>query len=323
MSRISVMKQAPMRLPLGIAARPPTGPTGPTGPAGRAKGPRTGPAPGVGPAAVLLAEPLSRWSAPAVGAFGPSELDLAARIQRHLLPARTPQLEPFDVAAHCEPCLALGGDFYDFLTGRRERLGLLIGDVSGKGIAASLLMASVLATLRAHSEDLSDLGRVMGLANRDMFRHAPAGSFATAFLGRLDARRGHRLRLRYASAGHEPALLVRGGGVRVLDEGGMPLGVEEDEPYATAVLDLLPGDVLLLYTDGMTEARNVEGKLFGRDTLRAAAAAADARHSAARIRDDLLAHVRWFIGTARPADDTTLVVVRVGESTGDGAPAGE
>src|SRR5947209_189084 len=112
------------------------------------------------------------------------DLDLAARIQRHLLPNRVPAVEPFDLAAHCEPCSALGGDFYDFLTRLPDHpgsLGLVIGDVSGKGVAASLLMASVLATLRAHCEDLSDVGQAMARANRDLARHAPPAAFATAF----------------------------------------------------------------------------------------------------------------------------------------------
>ena len=214
------------------------------------------------------------------------DLELAARIQRHLLPTCAPAVEPFDVAAHCEPCSALGGDFYDFLPslpGAPGALGLVIGDVSGKGVAASLLMASVLATLRAHAEDLSDVGQAMARANRDLAPHAPPAAFATAFLGRLDPRPGRGARLLYASAGHEPALLLRHpaepagtGAVTALDTGGLPLGVEESEEYETAAVDLGPGDVLLLYTDGLTEAWDGRGRMFGRDALRAALAAAPA-----------------------------------------------
>jgi phosphoserine phosphatase RsbU/P len=240
------------------------------------------------------------------------EMAVAAAVQRNLLPPDEFRLPPYEVAAAWVPCFALAGDFYDLIH-VGDCVAVVVGDVAGKGLPASLLMASVRASLRAYveafTEGFDQLGRMMQRLNVCLARDAQQGGFATLFLGVLCPR---RRRLWYCSAGHEPALLLgrgRSGRCERLDVGGYPLGVEADAVYETEALDLQPGDVLAAFSDGIPEARNGAGEMFGRP-----AAAAALRHdgqTACQIRDRLLGDVRSFSDPVRQTDDTTLVVVRV------------
>ena len=239
------------------------------------------------------------------------EYELAAEIQRHLLPTHTPQVSPFDIAALCRPCETLAGDFYDFfpLCGGQ---GIAVGDVSGKGLPASLLVTSLRAGLRAHANDLRDLGQVIRRLNDDFARDTRSHQFATLFLGVLDPQ---RMTLSYCSAGHEPALLVRDGQIIRLTEGGMALGIAEGEEYACEVVSLQPGDVVAVFTDGVTEARDPQGRMFGRE--RVARSLLHARPGgAADVCNNLVTELKWFVGTAPCTDDVTLLTLAVG--SGDG-----
>src|SRR4051794_24506333 len=240
------------------------------------------------------------------------EMAVAAAVQRNLLPPDDFRLPPYEVAAAWVPCFALAGDFYDLIH-VGDCVAVVVGDVAGKGLPASLLMASVRASLRAYVEAFTEgfdhLGRVMQRLNVCLARDARQGGFATLFLGVLCPQ---RRRLWYCSAGHEPALLLgRGlaGSCRRLDVGGLPLGVEADETYETDALDLNAGDVLAVFSDGIPEARNPAGVMFGRPA--AETSLRHDGHTARQIRDRILSDVRSFTDPVRQADDTTLVVVRV------------
>ncbi len=235
------------------------------------------------------------------------QVQLAADVQRRLIPAWPPSLPPFDVAGRYEPCFELGGDFYDYIP-FEQTLGVVVGDVVGKGVAASLLMASVRAALRAHAEDTYDLDAILSKVNAAMTRDTRDEEFATVFYGTLDAR---NLRLTYCSAGHDPALLLRGGQFVELTEGGTVIGIDANSKYEKGLIDLQPSDVLLLYTDGVPDARNFNGEKFGRQRLREALRAAGDQ-SARVIVNHVLWEVRRFVGLQQAADDMTLVAIRVG-----------
>lgn len=236
------------------------------------------------------------------------QVELAADVQRRLLPAGPPDVPPFEVYGRYEPCFELGGDFYDFIP-LPHGLGLVVGDVVGKGVAAGLLMAAVRATLRAHIEDIYDIDQIMSKANAALARDTRDNEFATVFYGTVDTR---TRRLTYCSAGHEPGLLLRDGKFIDLDIGGIPLGIDAAQTFDKGLVDLLPGDVLLLYTDGVTDASSFEGKRFGRERVRQAVVAASSGGGSAR---DIVNHVLWetrrYVGLNYRPDDMSIVAVRV------------
>jgi hypothetical protein len=188
------------------------------------------------------------------------QLRLAADVQRRMLPRHLPEIDPLHVAARYVPSFELSGDFYDFLS-LDGHLGVAIGDVAGKGVAASLLMASVRSSLRAYAQDLYDIDQIMARVNAALTRDTLDNEFATLFYGVIDP---VAMRLTCCNAGHEPPLLLRGDEVIHLDIGGMIVGVDAGQEYERAVVDLEPGDLLLLYTDGLIDARNDAGEAFGR-----------------------------------------------------------
>ncbi len=239
------------------------------------------------------------------------QLHLAADVQRRMLPGRMPKIAPFEVAARYVPSMELAGDFYDFVH-LESNLGLVVGDVVGKGVAASLLMASVRASLRAYAQDVYDLDEVISRVNIALTRDTRDNEFATLWYGVLDPA---AMRLTYCNAGHDPPLLVRNGRVHQLETGGMIVGIDPHQHYDKGLFDLQPGDMLLLYTDGLVDSFNPEGDKFGRHRLEAAA-----RSAAGRSAADALNHILWelrrFTGLRRNDDDTTLVVVRVGPGEG-------
>lgn len=249
------------------------------------------------------------------------QLQLGAEVQQNLLPQRMPMTAGLDVAARCVTSLELGGDFYDFLP-LGNNLGIVIGDVAGKGIPAALLMASVRATLRAHAADLYDIDEVMSRTNRALTRDTREHEFATVWYGIIDSAT-HRLT--YSNAGHEPALVWRphssgatSGSVHRLSAGGMVMGVDASQKYDRGLFDLERGDVLVAFSDGLSEARSFEGHSFGRKGVEAAVAGVLKQNpgaTAEAILTQILWEVRRFAGFNLRGDDMTLVVVRVGDST--------
>ncbi len=236
------------------------------------------------------------------------QVKLAGQVQRRLMPAEAPKMPPFDVAGRYEPCFELGGDFYDYMP-LEHSLGLIVGDVVGKGVPASLLMATVRAAFRAHAEDTYDLDEVMAKVNAGLSRDTLDNEFATVFYATLDTR---SRRMTYCSAGHDPALLLRDGKFIELTDGGMVLGVDGEAEFDKGIVDLQPGDVLVAYSDGLTDAMNFDHEKFGRRRVRQAildTAAGPARG----IVNHVLWQMRRFIGLKDQNDDVTLLAVKVGE----------
>lgn len=234
------------------------------------------------------------------------ELQRAREIQESLLPKVIPQLPGFEVASSWQPARAVGGDYFDVLKLREDRLAICIADVSGKGVPAALLMANVQASLRASVRDLDSPARVCCIINSMLCESIAADRFVTFFCGVLDAALGT---FRYCNAGHPYPILVSSGLVRTLDQGGAVLGVFPAWTYQDSSVNLSSGDRLLLFTDGITEAAGADGDEFGMEKV-AAFAKTHAANSAAKINQQLLAQVTEFCG-AQFQDDATLLVLAV------------
>jgi len=235
------------------------------------------------------------------------ELGTARSIQHALLPKDLPKLEGWKIAYHYQPAREVGGDFYDFLRLDDGRVGLVIGDVSGKGIAAALVMANTQSVLRAVARRGNIApGRVLAEANEVLYAYIPSGTFVTCFYGVLDPESG---RLVYANAGHDPPYSQRGGEAKELRARGMPLGLMPGMPYEEKEAVLAAGDDLLLYSDGLVEAHNPEGDMFGFPRLRKLIMA-KSTGSVEELVDFLLAELARFTGTdSEQEDDITLVTL--------------
>jgi serine phosphatase RsbU (regulator of sigma subunit) len=233
------------------------------------------------------------------------DLRFAADIQRALLAEPRFRSPVLDLAAESIPCRTVGGDFYDYLDLLDGRFGFGLGDVSGKGAAAALLAAAVQANFAAQALVTSDPAQTMDRINRALLRRAIDARFATMFYGVL----GRDGRLSYCTAGHEPPLVVRRRDPDLLEEGGPVLGLLPGVTYDTGVTQLEPGDLVVVCSDGVTEARNRSGDEFGRDRL---VAAVRARHDSQpdAVLDDLLLAVKTFADGEPPFDDLTALVLR-------------
>ncbi|MCE9590686.1 MAG: SpoIIE family protein phosphatase [Planctomycetes bacterium] len=234
------------------------------------------------------------------------QLRLAADVQQRMLPASMPEVPPFDIAARYVPSFDLGGDFYDFIQ-LDSHLGIAVADVVGKGVAASLLMASVRASLRAYAQDVYDIDEVLSRVNAALCRDTLSSEFVTLFYGVLDP---STLRLTYCNAGHEPPLLLRKGEVIKLDVGGTVVGIDPDHHYDKGLIDLLPGDTLLIYTDGLCDAQDFNNRRFGRERVRQSLVEA-AKLSAGDALNHILWQMRRFVGLNKRMDDLTMVVIKV------------
>jgi serine phosphatase RsbU (regulator of sigma subunit) len=267
------------------------------------------------------------------------QVQLAADVQQRMIPQKPPEVPGLDVASVYVPCYALGGDFFDFITLPGDNLGLAIADVSGKGVPASLTMASVRACLRAQVDNVYYLYEAVRRINLMLCRDTRSGEFVTLFYGVLNA---HSLRFTYCNAGHSPGLVLRNGQVIELQSDNMVLGLSPEEPYVQTFFDFQKGDLLLLYTDGLTDGMNFDQECFGRPRLieamkRAGCMAAGhesvvegagtastgsepvneaGRADVGTIAAETIAqHILWelrkFVGMAKPTDDITMIVARV------------
>jgi sigma-B regulation protein RsbU (phosphoserine phosphatase) len=235
------------------------------------------------------------------------QVQLAADVQQRMIPREPPRVPGLDVASVYVPCYELGGDFFDFIPLPDDNLGIAIADVSGKGVPASLIMASVRAFLRGQVDNVYYLYEVVHRINLMLCRDTKLGEFVTLFYGVLDAR---NLRFTYCNAGHPPAMLLRDGKVTELSGDNMVLGVSAEEPYKQFLIQLKKGDALLFYTDGVTDAMNFSDERFGRQRLLDAfREAGDA--SADIISQHVLWQIRKFVGLAKRTDDITMIVARI------------
>ncbi len=234
------------------------------------------------------------------------ELDLARDIQMSFLPSRALRIGGWEVIGRVVPARQVGGDAFDYFMVEGGRLCFAIADVSGKGVPAALLMSNVQASLRAFCDGRQTVPDAIRHINQSVARSAN-GKFITLFYGELEPDG----RLRYTNAGHNYPLLRRGdGSVEELREGGLPLGLFEDADYRQGETRLAPGDGLLLYSDGISEAIDLRGQEFGEDRLAGLWKAFRGRAPGEAI-DLVMTEVERFRGAAAQSDDMTLVVLVV------------
>ncbi len=240
------------------------------------------------------------------------ELEIARNVQTHFLPARMPQVPGVEFGATCVPAQDVGGDLYDFIPLDDGRIGIVVGDVSGKGIQAAFVMTLVKGFLQAlgreHASPKALLARLNGLFRANV----PRGAFITLVYGLLDAEAGT---FTFGRAGHTPLLVrSRDGKTRLIQPPGPAIGLAPDAIFAGALVEetlvLADGDTLVFYTDGFSEAMNPRHDLYGDDRLCEQVAALDTVASADALIATLVADVRLFAGEAEQHDDMTMVVVR-------------
>ena len=235
------------------------------------------------------------------------QLEVARQVQLELLPARDPQLQGYDISAYNLPTEEVSGDYYDWVQIYEDQIGLVIADVSGKGVPAALLMAFLRASLRAATHVGYAPHISMAKVNYLLWESIERNQFVTAFYGILDASTNS---LAYTNAGHNPALrLDQEGNARFMEKGSLPLGMFKDTRYHEYYLTFKPGELLVLYTDGVTEALNPQNEEFGRDRLVESVKAN--RHLSARELITALrrAVIEWTDGRGA-SDDVTFFVIK-------------
>jgi sigma-B regulation protein RsbU (phosphoserine phosphatase) len=238
------------------------------------------------------------------------ELEIAREVQERLFPQEAPETAGLDYAGQCRPAATIGGDYYDFLPLLGGRIGFAIGDVSGKGIPAALLMASLRASLRGLAITPSgSIAEMMSNLNLVIYEASPLDRFATLFYGIFDPA---SRTFTYVNAGHNAPILLRAasGELVRLAEGGLMIGGFRFAQYQQASVTLQPGDTMVMFTDGITEALNADGEEFGEKRI------IDSVHGGAGLPAAGLVHgivcaVESFAAGARQNDDITVVVVRV------------
>ncbi|HVF27075.1 MAG TPA: PP2C family protein-serine/threonine phosphatase [Pyrinomonadaceae bacterium] len=244
-----------------------------------------------------------------------AEFGVARQAQQQMLPAAAPTIPGYSIAATCRPAREVGGDLYDFLTLPNERVGIVVADVSGKGVPAALYMTLTKGLLASVAEHESDPAAILREVNRHLYDVCGRKVFVTMILGVLDP---PTRTFTYARAGHNPGVwrssetqtqtLLRAAGLGL----GLNKGRLFDQTLRHESIKVGRGDVVLFYSDGVTEAMNADGEEFGEARLLSAVSRTDGL-TAAQTRDEILAEVGQFLGETPPQDDVTLVVVRVVE----------
>ena len=235
------------------------------------------------------------------------ELALASEIQQRFQPTAPPHVIGYELQGISFPCYEIGGDYYDFIEREDGRLIIALGDVSGKGTAAALLMSSLHAAVHAQSASHNSLVATISAVNRYLADNIPANRFVTLFYAELDPQSGA---LSFLNAGHNPPLIIHAAGtVEQLASGGLPLGIKPDAEYREGRTQMQQGDVLVIYSDGVTEAVSPTGEEFGATRLYEVVAR-NVNASAAGIRDRIESSLTKFAQGTSAADDITLVIVK-------------
>jgi sigma-B regulation protein RsbU (phosphoserine phosphatase) len=237
------------------------------------------------------------------------ELEIAREVQHRLFPSHPPQIPGLDIAAYCRPAHIVGGDYYDFLSRPNSDLWFTVGDVSGKGISAAVLMASLQASLRSQINARPDsVAGVVSELNHTLCLTFGLERYTTLFCARLDPM---DWTMKYVNAGHvRPRLLRFSGEMEYLDSGGVPVGLFDSATYEYASIRLHPGDLLACFSDGITEARSRHGKIW--DGIELEKVLCDNRRlSSAELVQKLVQCVDDYMGAAEQTDDITIVLLRV------------
>jgi serine phosphatase RsbU (regulator of sigma subunit) len=234
------------------------------------------------------------------------ELRVARRIQHASLPEEVPQLEGWQISPYYQPAREVGGDFYDFHLLSEGRLGVVVGDATGKGVPAALVMSTTCGMLQlaARALDSPSPGEVLAQVNETLFARIPANMFVTCFYAILNPKRGH---LVYANAGHDLPYLQHGGEAKELRARGMPLGLMPASSYEEKEIVLDAGESILFYSDGLVEAHDPEGQMFSFPRLRALVA----EHTEeGALGEYLLEELYSFVGEGwEQEDDITLITL--------------
>lgn len=235
------------------------------------------------------------------------ELELATEIQQRFQPSSSPVIEGYEFQGISFSCYEIGGDYYDFIPRHDGKLMVALGDVSGKGTSASLLMSSLHAAIHGQVAAKTPLAEMVTSVNLYLAENTPANRFITLFVAELDPATGD---LTFINAGHNPPLIGRASGaVEQLESGGLPLGLMGFAEYEVGHAHLNPGDVLFIYSDGVSEANNINEDEFGMERL-IETIRSNVGRSASGIRDRVESALSDFTGTAAPNDDITLVIAK-------------
>jgi serine phosphatase RsbU (regulator of sigma subunit) len=236
------------------------------------------------------------------------ELELSRQIQTEMLPRGPLRSAIAEIAGVSVPAREVGGDFFNYFDLADGRLALLVGDVSGKGVSAALLMANAQATLRARLPIETDLGALTDAFDRELDLNTPRNVYLTLFIGILE-KDGRTLR--YVNAGHNPQFLIRSHGpIEPLSSTGLPVALYAGHGYSESRIRVEHGDLLFFYTDGLVEAENAAGDMFGADRLQQLLAEAQSRDIDAVLRT-VEDRVRAFRGNVEPFDDATMMALRI------------
>lgn len=237
------------------------------------------------------------------------EVAIAREVQQQLFPHAVPSLPGLDLYAICRPARVVSGDYYDFVPLSANRVGIALADISGKGIFAALLMASLQAALRSTAalDGRGGTAELVSQLNQHLFKNTSDDRYATLFYAVYDA---DAKTLTYTNAGHLAPIFVTDGHVHSLDQGGTVVGLFEDARYAQCTINVEPGSLLVGFSDGLTEPESVYGEEFGIDRL-ASEVLRQRDASAARLAEGLVAAVEQWAGAAEQADDMTVVVARM------------
>lgn len=238
------------------------------------------------------------------------EMALAGRMQASLMPKSLPNTPGWQITATWKPTRETSGDFYDFIEFNDGHIGVILADVTDKGMGAALYMALSRTLLRTYADEFPDRpGLVMLAANQRMLADTHGGFFTTLFYGLLDPQSGI---LTYCNAGHPPPYRLASDKRQypeALHRTGMPLGVSPEATWTEGEIHLTPGDLLLLYTDGVVEFHSPENEMFG--DSRMLEIAASLRHRSPRhVQDAIISEVRTFTGNEQQFDDLTLVLIK-------------
>jgi len=234
------------------------------------------------------------------------ELQLGREIQARLLPPPPADVPGIEIAAACVPCYEVGGDYFDFIRLDSGELAFALGDVSGKGVSAAMIMSSVQAAFRMAVPVVRDLPNLVERLNTLLYRTAGGRKYVTFFCGIYDPQTGL---LRYANAGHNPPLIILGGVARQLEATGTPIGLLPRGNFGEASTTLEPGSMLVLYTDGFVEAEDPAEEQYGMDRWIETVTAMEGCPVAdmpARLSET----ITRFENGAKPVDDKTIVVIR-------------
>ena len=238
------------------------------------------------------------------------ELEVATKIQAGFFPQQTPDLEGYEIAGCSIPAKDVGGDYYDFIPiAEPNQYGFVVADVTGKGVPASLLMATMRATLRANIQNNPrDIVQALAQVNGDIYRDSPIDKFITSIYCNLDYKRHE---LSYVNSGHNPPYIVRTADKRVeeLDQGGLMLGIMEEIDLPKATLSINKGDILMLFSDGVTEATNRAGELYSEENFKEWLLN-HSQLSAEKMKKALLKTLQEYAEGSSQSDDITFIILK-------------